>query len=84
MSIETVNNFVEASFNYTAARAEKHQFTAESSGGREDQADDVILRHDFKVYDARSLADAPTLDREGFSMHTLDKPSWTHSRLLHG
>lgn len=71
MTVTSSSTFVEASFNYTAARSEKHQFTAESSGGREEQAQDVILRHDFKVHDARALPDAPTLDRQGFSIHTL-------------
>ena len=72
MTVTSSSTFVEASFNYTAAHSEKHQFTAESSGGREEQAQDVILRHDFRVLDARALADAPTLDLQGFSIHTLD------------
>ncbi len=63
-------DFVRASFNYTAALPEKHQFTAESSGGRQEQNRDAIVRHDFNVHDARSLKTEPTLDREGFSMHS--------------
>jgi hypothetical protein len=72
MSDTNSSSFVEASFNYTAATQEKHQFLAESSGGREGQARDVILRHDFKVHNARELSDAATLDVEGFSIHSLE------------
>lgn len=69
--MSTTGSSVQASFNYTAATAEKPQFTAESSGGQEGQARDVILRRDFTVHDARALAEPPSLDREGFSLHRL-------------
>lgn len=70
--MSSTSSSVEASFNYTAATAEKHQFVAESSGGREGQARDVILRREFEVHDARALPEPPSLDREGFALHRLE------------